>query len=389
MKPREMIHQGGSHSGAAVSAGRQEPVAILLAAGRGSRMGARHTHKVCYEIVGVPAIRRLTAALREAGIRRFIVVVGHQAEQVMRCLAGEEGITYAFQPEARGTADAARIGLAVAQTFAPCSDLLIANGDKLLHPELVRELLAAKARRPEAQVAFAVQSEATNPDGARVAVGAAGRPLGIVERTDLALQRLAVEARAGLDPADEDAVRRILADEGLHPRKCDSVWERLAAGFPLPPPEHELAGELLTPEAIRASGLVNAALYLFDPEALAATLGATGTDNAQGELYLPDAVNLLCARNRALMIEADRPDAIRTFGTMAELLQVQALLLAETPAALPAHAGSPRPFSDGSTSASMGSTPNCWPSVTWRLLERIPHGPGAPSSSPGRLAAST
>ncbi|MDI9471010.1 MAG: NTP transferase domain-containing protein [Bacillota bacterium] len=311
----------------------------MLAAGRGSRMGARHTHKVCYEIVGVPAIRRLTAALREGGIHRFIVVVGHQAEQVMHCLDGEEGITYAFQAQARGTADAARIGLRVAQYFAPGSDLLIANGDKLLHPRLVQELLTTKAQDPDAKVVFAVQSEATNPDGARIAVSKDGRPLGIVERSDLALQRLAVEARAGLDPTDEEAVRRILADEGLHPRKCDSIWKRLAAGFPLPPPERELAGEQLKPDAIRASGLVNAALYLFDPEALSTTLGATNTDNAQGELYLPDAVNLLCTSGHARMVTTTRPDAIRTFSTMAELLELQALLLEETSAALPEHAG--------------------------------------------------
>lgn len=338
LSPNEICRCAG-HGCETPSGSGQTPVAILLAAGCGSRMGAGHTHKVCYELVGVPAIRRLTAALREAGICRFIVVVGHQAEQVMRCLDGEFGITYAFQSEARGTADAARIGLAVAQSFAPDSDLLIANGDKLLHPELVRELLAAKAARPDCSVAFAVQREATNPEGARVAVGDGGRPLGIVETADLALQRLAVEARAGLNPSDEPAVRQVLQDEGLHPRKSDAVWERLAAGFPLPPARRELAGELLTPDAIRASGLVNAALYLFSPEALAATLGVTDTDNAQGELYLPDVVNQLCAENRALMVEAGREDAIRTFSTMAELLEVQALLLAETPAAAPAHAG--------------------------------------------------
>jgi N-acetylgalactosamine kinase len=51
-------------------------VAILLCAGHGTRMNDTRTHKVCYEIAGVPAIIRLVNNFKSAGIERFVVVVG-------------------------------------------------------------------------------------------------------------------------------------------------------------------------------------------------------------------------------------------------------------------------------------------------------------------------
>ena len=79
------------------------PIGILLCAGKGTRMQNERTHKVCYEIAGVPAILRLIRSLKEGGISRFLVVVGNKCEKVMACLDGVEGVAYAYQPEQRGT----------------------------------------------------------------------------------------------------------------------------------------------------------------------------------------------------------------------------------------------------------------------------------------------
>jgi bifunctional N-acetylglucosamine-1-phosphate-uridyltransferase/glucosamine-1-phosphate-acetyltransferase GlmU-like protein len=44
------------------------PVAILLCAGKGTRMKDTSTHKVCYEIAGIPAIVRSIDNFKKAGI---------------------------------------------------------------------------------------------------------------------------------------------------------------------------------------------------------------------------------------------------------------------------------------------------------------------------------
>ena len=55
--------------------------AIVLAAGRGERMG---TVKPLVEIDGVPALARVIATLRRAGIEHIFVVLGHAAKKIAR-----------------------------------------------------------------------------------------------------------------------------------------------------------------------------------------------------------------------------------------------------------------------------------------------------------------
>ena len=60
--------------------------AILLAAGRSTRMGGRN--KLLEPVGGRPLIRRVAAALRQARIRRLVVVTGHQAGRIRDALSG-------------------------------------------------------------------------------------------------------------------------------------------------------------------------------------------------------------------------------------------------------------------------------------------------------------
>ena len=84
---------------------------IVMAAGRGTRMGAPGLPKVCFPVVGVPVINRSIATYRECGIETIVVVIGGEGQQVIDTVSAEfDGILFARQRNPRGTGDAARAG---------------------------------------------------------------------------------------------------------------------------------------------------------------------------------------------------------------------------------------------------------------------------------------
>lgn len=101
---------------------------IVLAAGMGTRMRSSFA-KVLHPLCGVPMIEHVIDALEQAGARRIVVVVGHQAEQVKEALGPR--IEFAFQAEQKGT------GHAVMQTSGLLSEtegpILITYGDTPLY----------------------------------------------------------------------------------------------------------------------------------------------------------------------------------------------------------------------------------------------------------------
>jgi GTP:adenosylcobinamide-phosphate guanylyltransferase len=51
-------------------------VCAILAGGRGKRMGQPNVPKTCSLVAGRPAVVRVIDACKDAGLRRFLVVVG-------------------------------------------------------------------------------------------------------------------------------------------------------------------------------------------------------------------------------------------------------------------------------------------------------------------------
>ncbi|MFM9195528.1 MAG: NTP transferase domain-containing protein, partial [Planctomycetia bacterium] len=66
------------------------PIAIVMAAGRGTRMGG-DLPKVLFEAAGKPLVRWVLDALEAAGVNDRLVVVGYRAELVEAALAGLPG----------------------------------------------------------------------------------------------------------------------------------------------------------------------------------------------------------------------------------------------------------------------------------------------------------
>lgn len=164
----------------------QQPIAVVLAAGKGTRMGS-DLPKVVHEAAGRPLVRWVVDALREAGIGDIIVVVGHRAELVEASLADVPGLSFAMQRQQRGTGDA--VAAATADIEAKLSadrrrPVVIVCGDSpMLRPESVRGLLGEfAASKASCLVGTAVTAD---PQGlGRIVRDQAGRFLRIVEQKD-------------------------------------------------------------------------------------------------------------------------------------------------------------------------------------------------------------
>lgn len=83
-------------------------VAVILAAGKGTRMGL-DLPKVLVPVLGRPMIEFVLEALDEAGVERKIVVVGHQAPLVREQLADWPGVEFVDQTEQLGTGHAVMV----------------------------------------------------------------------------------------------------------------------------------------------------------------------------------------------------------------------------------------------------------------------------------------
>jgi molybdenum cofactor cytidylyltransferase len=116
--------------------------AIVLAAGRSSRMGGRN--KLLIEVGGRPMVRRVVEAVAAAGPKPLIVVTGHQEAAIRGTLAGTEAQIVHNPHHASGLSTSLRAGLAAlpAETDAA----LIALGDMpFVSPGDIRRLIAAFA----------------------------------------------------------------------------------------------------------------------------------------------------------------------------------------------------------------------------------------------------
>src|SRR3954451_15648522 len=82
-----------------------EPLAIILAAGKGKRMGS-DLPKVLLPVCGRPMIRYVIDAVQAAGVKRTLIVVGYMAALVRKELTDKKGLEFVVQGEQLGTGHA-------------------------------------------------------------------------------------------------------------------------------------------------------------------------------------------------------------------------------------------------------------------------------------------
>jgi molybdenum cofactor cytidylyltransferase len=114
--------------------------ALLLAAGRSSRMG--NENKLLLPTSNGPLVRQAAAAARLAGVSEIIAVIGHQAEAVGEALRGAVSLMV-FNPDfASGMASSIHVGLAAAP--ADWDAVFVMLGDMpLINPKSLKALIAA------------------------------------------------------------------------------------------------------------------------------------------------------------------------------------------------------------------------------------------------------
>jgi bifunctional UDP-N-acetylglucosamine pyrophosphorylase / glucosamine-1-phosphate N-acetyltransferase len=192
------------------------------------------TPKVLHPLCGRPLISWLVQAARDAGAARVIVV-----DNPKRRLEDHlpDGVELAIQEEPKGTGDAVA---AAASLLDPTATVVVINGDvALLTADAIKRLVEAH----EAQEAAATMAtmELEEP-------GSYGR---VIRDGDGSVLRVAEAKTAGDATAEELEIRE-----------------------------------------------VNAGVYAFDGGALVAALATLESDNAQGELYLPDVLPAMRAAGR-------------------------------------------------------------------------------------------
>ncbi|MGZ4674562.1 MAG: bifunctional UDP-N-acetylglucosamine diphosphorylase/glucosamine-1-phosphate N-acetyltransferase GlmU, partial [Ilumatobacteraceae bacterium] len=175
--------------------------AIVLAAGEGSRMRSARP-KPLHLMCGRPMVMHVIHALSDIDIDRTVVVVGHGAERVTKKVQEQAPawahVTFVEQTVQRGTGDAAMVGM----TAIPGDDLdddstiIVLPGDTpLLRAETLQNLVATHLSSGNA--ATAITSVLDDPAGyGRVLRAPAkhgdGRVLQVVEQRDATPEILAI-----------------------------------------------------------------------------------------------------------------------------------------------------------------------------------------------------
>jgi len=217
--------------------------AVILAAGKSRRMKSGFT-KVVHKILGKEIINFLLDSLADAGIdgSDIIIVCGENIDEIKAVV--KRNVQYAIQREQMGTADALLSAKEYIKDFS--GDLLVTVGDNpYITAEELKKLIS-RHRGAQSQCTFiSAVFPFTPPPYGRVIRGEKGEVTGVVEEIDA------------------------------------------------------------TPEQLKIRE-VNSSIYIFDNDVVFPLLFKIDSNNAKGEYYLTDIIQLLKERNHTIeAVQAD------------------------------------------------------------------------------------
>jgi len=154
---------------------------IILAAGKGTRMKSSKA-KVLHEILGVPMIMYVVETARSVVGNNVILVIGHQAEKVRGMVSERHRAIFALQKKQQGTGDA--VLCAIPHLPDHIEEVVILCGDvPMLTTDTVKRLIKDHIQEERDISLLAVEID--NPLGyGRVLFDENRSVLGIVEEAD-------------------------------------------------------------------------------------------------------------------------------------------------------------------------------------------------------------
>ena len=233
---------------------------IILAAGLGTRMKSNKA-KVLHEVCGKPMVRYVVETSSRVAGNDVVLVVGHQADNVRETVSNLGAFSFAYQKEQLGTGHAVLCAL----PYLPehCQEVVILCGDvPLIKADTVNALVKSH----------------------------------LDEKRDISV--LAVELE---DPA---GYGRILLDES---RQVQAIVEESDA----------------TAEQKRIR-LINTGIFCVKKSFLLRAVPQIKPDNAQGEIYFTDIMEIAYSENRIIGVSVGgNPLEVTGINTIEELKKVE------------------------------------------------------------------
>lgn len=167
-----------------------EACAVVLAAGKGTRMKS-DLPKVLCRVLDRPMIHFVLDALRNAGIKRQIIVVGHQADSVRAELASrKDPLEFVLQDQQLGTGHAVQMCRESLLTQQGPT-IVVAGDSPLIQPSSLKKLLDHFERTQPALLLGTLKKD--DPTGlGRIVRDPSGAFTGIVEHKDASPEQLAI-----------------------------------------------------------------------------------------------------------------------------------------------------------------------------------------------------
>jgi dTDP-glucose pyrophosphorylase len=117
--------------------------AVILAAGRGTRMRemTNDVPKPMIEVRGKPVLQHIVEGLRDAAVRKFLIIVGYHAETVRNFFGDGRRHTVTIEYATQTVQDGTGRVVNLARDFTSGSPFILSYGDILISPENYKRMV--------------------------------------------------------------------------------------------------------------------------------------------------------------------------------------------------------------------------------------------------------